>query len=493
MSGLNRFSSRRAADSSLTRLLACAFAGLAGMAAGITLARRRHPTGGEPNRNTELAQLDGTPSRHYYTGFDPQRAIAIADLRAMSHKRLPRFALEYLEGGAQDEATMLRERCAYADWRFVPRTLVDVSRRTLETKILGRLAAMPLVVSPTGLNGIIRAHGDSALAQAARHAGVPFVQSTMSNDTMEDVAKAAPGVRHWWQLYIFGGDEVWQELLRRAGRAGCEALVLTTNTQIFGDREWQRRNQVENKRLTVSAALESLAHPIWIAQNLLSHGIPNFPNVIDFVPKDQRSFFGASSWIRKHQPTSLSWDTVAKIREYWKKPFILKGILNPTDVRRALDNGVDGVVLSSHGGRQLDWTIAPLDLLTVARDIVGDRIALYMSGGIRRGTDMLKALALGADAVWVGRAPLYGLGAAGAAGAIKALEILKTETLDGMGLLGVSRVDELGPHLLAPVRALPLEDPPAVSSGSRTFASSVSAGTRIQGPHGTAQVKSALW
>jgi (S)-mandelate dehydrogenase len=432
-----------------TALLMGAFAGLVGAAAGVALARRSHPTGWEPNRHTQLAQLDGTPLRRYYTGLNTERAVAIADLRAMSHKRLPRFVIEYLEGGAQDEASMFRERRAFADWRFVPRTLVDVSRRTLETEILGRPAAMPLVVSPTGLNGIIRAHGDSALALAALRAGVPFVQSTMSNDTMEQVANAARGVRHWWQLYIFGGDEVWQELLRRADRAGCEALVLTTNTQIFGDREWQRRNQIGHRRLSSAAAREVLSHPSWIAQNVLTQGIPTFANVIDFVPKSERGFFAASSWIRAHQPTSLSWDTVGKIRQRWKKPFILKGILNLDDVRRAVDSGVDGVVLSSHGGRQLDWTISPLDMLPAAREFVRDRIALYIAGGVRRGTDMLKAIALGADAVWVGRAPLYGLGAGGTAGAARALKILEREALDGMGLLGVNRVGELGPPLLA--------------------------------------------
>lgn len=449
MSALDRFLSHRKAERNVSALLGYALAGIAGAAAAAALTRRSHPAGYEPNRHTRLAQLDETPERRYYTGLDPQYAVAVSDLRAMTHKRLPRFALEYLEGGSQDEAALLRERRAYADWRFMPRTLVDVSDRTLESKILGRSAAMPLVVSPTGLNGIFRAHGDSMLAQAALRADVPFVQSTMSNDTMLDVATAAPGVRHWWQLYIFGGDEIWQELLRRADRAGCEALVLTTNAQIFGDREWQRRNQSANKRLSASAAFESLAHPLWLTENLLSHGIPTFPNVIDFVPKGQRSFFAASNWIRKHQPTSLSWDTVGRIRQFWKKPFILKGILNPEDVRRAADSGVDGIVLGSHGGRQLDWTVSALDLLPVARDIVDDRMALYMTGGIRRGTDMLKALALGASAVWVGRAPLYGLSAAGALGATRALEILKNEALDGMGLLGVSRVGQLGPHLLA--------------------------------------------
>jgi len=234
MSTRDRFLSHRRAERNVSVLLAYAVAGLAG--AGAALTRRSHPNGFDPNRHTQLAQLDETPTRRYYTGFDPQYAVAVSDLRAMTHKRLPRFALEYLEGGSQDEAALFRERRAYADWRFMPRTLVDVSDRTLESKILGRSAAMPLVVSPTGLNGILRAHGDSMLAQAALRADVPFVQSTMSNDTMDEVAKAAPGVRHWWQLYIFGGDEVWQELLRRADRAGCEALVLTTNTQIFGDR-----------------------------------------------------------------------------------------------------------------------------------------------------------------------------------------------------------------------------------------------------------------
>jgi (S)-mandelate dehydrogenase len=453
MSIIDRFRPHRPPERTLAPLLACAAAGVAGFAAAAALRRRPYPSQYDPNRHTELAQLDGTPARRYYTGFNLQRAVAIGDLRAMAHKRLPRFALEYLEGGSEDEAAMMRERQAYADWRFTPRTLVDVSHRTLETEILGRAAAMPLVVAPTGLNGIFRAHGDSALAQAALRAGIPFVQSTMSNDSMETVASAAPGVRHWWQLYVFGGDEVWQELLRRADHAGCEALVLTTNTQIFGDREWQRRNQVGHRRLSADAALESLAHPAWMTQNLLLHGTPNFPNVIDFIPKGHRSFFAASTWIRQHQPTSLSWDTVAKIRQVWKKPFMLKGILCAEDVRRALDSGVDAIVLSNHGGRQLDWTIAPLDLVPVARDIVGDRVALYVTGGIRRGTDMLKALALGADAVWAGRAPLYGLCAAGAAGVSRALEILKTEALNDMGLLGVNRVDDLGPHLLTHVGA----------------------------------------
>ena len=427
---------------------------LLGLGAATALAKRRAKPelGTQPNRNTRLAQLNDTPSRRYYTGRDLKRAVAIADLRAMTHQWLPRFALEYLEGGAEDEATMRRERDSFADWRFVPRTLVDVSHRSLATTILGRPVPMPLIVSPTGLNGIFRRHADTMLARAAAAAGVPFVQSTMSNDAMEDIA-AIPGVRHWWQLYVFGGDEVWQEVINRADRAGCEALVLTTNTQIFGNREWQTRTQASTTRLSVPSAIDAALHPRWFAATL-SRGTPSFVNVIDLVPKKHRSFFASSAWIRANQPTSMSWDTVAKIRQRWKRPFILKGILNLEDVRRAIDAGVDGVVISSHGGRQLDWTVAPLDLVAPAREIVGDRMALYMSGGIRRGTDILKAIALGADAVWAGRAPLYGVCATGAPGVARALHILETEAFNAMGLLGASSLAELGTgHLVRDARA----------------------------------------
>jgi len=402
---------------------------------------------GDPNRNTRVAQLHGHPRRSYYTGGDLARAVAVEDLRARTHARMPRFVLEYLEGGSEEEATLLRERTAYADWLFTPRQLVDVSKRSLATTILRGDAAAPLVIAPTGLNGLFRHGADTALAQAAAQAGVPFVQSTMSNDAMEDVAKVA-NLRHWWQLYVFGGDEVWQELLRRADAAGCEALVLTTNTQIFGNREWSTRTMATKSRPSVPTALEAALHPGWLVSTLLTHGMPVFKNVIDFVPKDKRGFFESAFWIREHQPTSMSWDTVGKIRQRWKKPFILKGILNLGDVRRAIDAGVDAVVLSSHGGRQLDGTVSALDLLPAAREIADGELELYTSGGLRRGTDLLKAVALGAQAVFAGRAPLYGVCAGGTHGAKRALDIIAKEALDSMGLLGAGSVRELGPQLL---------------------------------------------
>ncbi|WP_066335923.1 alpha-hydroxy acid oxidase [Azohydromonas lata] len=427
---------------------------------------------GDPLRHTAVAQLDGSPRRRYYTGRDLARAVAVEDLRAMTHRRMPRFVLEYLEGGAEEEASLARDRSAYGYWRFLPRQLVDVSQRTLATPLLGREASMPLVVAPTGLNSLFRHHADTLLAQAAAACGVPFVQSTMSNDPMEEVARV-PGLRHWWQLYVFGGEEVWQELLRRADAAGCEALVLTTNAQIFGNREWSTRTQATKTRLSPSSAIDAALHPRWLASTLLAHGMPAFRNVVDFVPKDRRGFFETAFWIREHQPASLSWRTVERIRQRWRKPFLLKGLLHPDDVRRALDAGVDGIVLSTHGGRQLDWTVAPLEVLPEARAIVGQRVALYVSGGLRRGTDLLKALALGADAALAGRAVLYGLCAGGAAGAQRALEILHQEALDAMGLLGVPSARELEPGYLRAVDA-PGPAEPAARQGHRDWASDVS-------------------
>jgi (S)-mandelate dehydrogenase len=393
-----------------------------------------------------MAQTGGTPRRRFYDGCDLDRAVTVEDLRAMTHRRLPRFVLEYLEGGAEEEASLARDRTAYAEWRFMPRQLVDVSARTLATHVLGRAAAAPLLIAPTGLNGLFMHGADLALAQAAAGFGVPFVQSTMSNQRMEEIART-PNLRHWWQLYVFGGDEVWQDLLRRADACGCEALVLTTNAQIFGNREWSTRTMASRTRPSLSTVFDAALHPRWIASTLM-HGMPEFSNVLDYVPKDRRGFFETAFWIREHQPTSMDWATVARIRQRWRKPFFIKGILNADDVRRAMDAGADGIVLGTHGGRQLDSCISGLDLLPQAAQIVQGRIALHLSGGLRRGTDLLKALALGADAVLAGRAPLYGLCAGGRAGVRRALDIIAKEATDAMGLLGVRGVEELDAHLL---------------------------------------------
>lgn len=403
---------------------------------------------------TAPAQFGGTPSRRYYTGRDLRRVRAIGDLRARAHRLMPRVALEYLEGGAGEEATLARERAVFAEWRFVPRGLVDVSQRYIRAPILGRDAPLPLVVAPTGLNGLFMRHADIALAQGAARAGVPFVQSTMSNDAMEEVARV-PGLRHWWQLYVFGAEEIWQALVDRADAAGCEALVLTTNAQQFGRRDWDRRNRLPGGWPSPRTIAEAACHPRWVVTTL-SHGLPRFPNVAQFAPKDRQGLFETARWIREQMPRDLSWTHVAKIRDRWKKPFFIKGILHPEDVRRAVDSGADGIILGTHGGRQADWSVTPLDVLPEARRIVGDGIALYLSGGIRSGSDIVKARALGADAVLTGRATLYGLCAHGAGGVTRVIEVLSEEMLDTLGQIGAPTVGAIRADMLLRRDALPL-------------------------------------
>ena len=365
----------------------------------------------------------------------------------MAHRRLPSFAAEYLEGGAEDEATLARNNAALAEWHFVHRSIVDVSRPDVSAELFGRKMRIPVAVAPSGLNGLFWPHADLRLAEAAAEAGVPFAQSTMSNDAMARVARV-PGLRYWWQLYVFGPPEVRQTLIERARNAGCEALIVTVDAQIYGNREWEKRSNSGPKSLSWSSQFDALFHPRWLATGIMTHGMPRFENVIDFVPKDRRSFFDSAEWIRSQMDRALSWETLARIREHWPRKLIIKGLLSVEDIVRAAQLGADAVAISNHGGRQLDWAVAPLDLLPAARQAVGDRIALLVDGGFRRGSDVIKALALGADAVFAGRAVLYGVAAAGKPGARRALDILREEIERDLGLLGVRSVAELSPRLL---------------------------------------------
>jgi (S)-mandelate dehydrogenase len=393
------------------------------------------------------ALVEGTPRRVFYHGHRLDRAQTIEDLRAMAHRRLPGFALEYLEGGAEDEATLARNLAALSEWHFRHRSFVDVSKVDLSTELFGRRMAMPLAVAPTGLNGLFWPHADLHLADAAAKAGIPFAQSTMSNDAMERVARV-PGLRHWWQLYVFGPPAIRNALIDRALNVGCEALIVTTDAQIYGNREWDTRATPGLVPPGLGAFAETLRHPAWLAEGLLTHGMPRFENVLDFIPKNRRGFFDSAMWIREQMDRGLSWKTLGQIRERWPRKLIVKGLLDVADITQAMAIGADAVAISNHGGRQLDWAVAPLDILQRAREAVGARFTLIVDGGVRRGTDVLKAIALGADAVFVGRAPLYGVAAAGRAGAERALAILRNEIERDLGLLGTPSLAELDDALL---------------------------------------------
>ncbi|MCD6681542.1 MAG: alpha-hydroxy-acid oxidizing protein [Burkholderiaceae bacterium] len=395
------------------------------------------------------ALLDGTPRRRLRTSGNLARAQTIADLRAMAHARLPSFALEYLEGGSEEEAALARNLDAFAQWHFAPPVLVDVSQRDVSSELFDAPMSMPIVIAPTGLNALFWPHADTALAQAAADAGIPCAQSTMSNDRMEDVGRT-PGLRHWWQLYVFGPPSVSEALIARADAAGCEALIVTTGAQIYGNREWDRRNRVPSGNLDWSSEVDALLHPRWLASTILEHGMPRFENVLDYVPTDKRSFFDSAFWIRSQMDQALSWRTIARIREAWPHKLLVKGLLGPGDAVRAVAAGVDALILSNHGGRQLDWSASALDLLPATRQAVGNAFPLLVDGGVRRGTDIVKALALGADAVLIGRAALYGVAAGGRDGVGRALDILRDELQRDLGLLGARSIAELGPHLLRP-------------------------------------------
>jgi (S)-mandelate dehydrogenase len=259
---------------------------------------------------------------------------------------------------------------------------------------------------------------------------------------MEEVA-AVPNLRHWWQLYVFGPREIREALIARADRVGCEALVITIDAQFYGDREWEQRRFTLPGRLTIGSLLNAALHPGW-ALTTLSGGMPSFANDIDYIPKDRRGFFESAFWIRANMDHALDWAEVARLRKLWPRKFLIKGILNADDVERAADIGADGVILSNHGGRQLDWTVSGLDVLPEARRRVGDRMTLLVDGGVRRGTDVLKCLALGANAALLGRATLYGLAAAGQKGVERAIDILREEIDRDLGLLGAPSVKELG-------------------------------------------------
>jgi (S)-mandelate dehydrogenase len=385
--------------------------------------------------------------RRPFSGGDLSRALNIADLRAVARRRVPHFVFEYVEGGAEDEASLRANRSSFETLRLIPQTLVDTQNRTLQTEILGKPAAAPLIIGPTGLNGMLNADGDIGLARAAAHLGIPFTLSTMSTTRLEDVAKQAGG-RLWMQLYVMQNRAVAEDIMTRAAAAGYEALVFTTDANVFGSREWDRRSYLKPGKPTLRARLDALRHPGWLRSVLLRNGIPRFRNIEAFLPPGAASAVGGSTIIPKLFEATITWDDLTWIRRHWPRKLLIKGVLSVPDAERAAAFGCDGIVLTNHGGRQLDYCVSSVDVLPEIVAAVGKRLTIIADGGYRRGTDVLKAVALGANAVMTGRATLYGLAANGERGVERALEILTTEMDRVMGQLGCRSVADLGPHIL---------------------------------------------
>ena len=382
-----------------------------------------------------------------FPGRRPASAINIADLREIARRRVPGFVFEYVEGGAEDEATLRRNRAALQALAFEPRTLVDTRDRSLRTRVLGEECAAPLAIAPTGLNGMLHPEGDLALARAAASCGIPYTLSTFSTARLEDVAAKAGG-RLWMQLYVMKNRAIAEDIMQRAAAAGYEALLFTTDANVFGSREWDRRNYRSPGRPRLPALIDTLRHPRWLARVLLANGVPRFRNIETFLPPGASSAVGGSTIVPRMFEPTISWDDIAWVRRHWPRKLLIKGVLGAADARRAADLGCDGIVLSNHGGRQLDYCVAPIEVLEEVAAAVGSRLTIAIDSGFRRGTDVAKALALGAHTVMLGRAALYGLAAGGEAGVRRALEMITSELDRVLGQLGCRSVAELGPALL---------------------------------------------
>ncbi len=385
--------------------------------------------------------------RRPFTSKNISRALNISHLRDIARTRVPNFVFEYVEGGSEDEISLRCNRSAMETYRFVPQTLVDTTRRHLRTQLFGREIAAPLVIAPTGMNGILAAGGDIALARAAASVGIPFCLSTVSTVPLEEVAKQAGG-QLWMQLYVMRERKVAEHIVKRAHAAGYEALVFTTDANVFGYREWDRRNYLRPGRPTFRNVVDMLRHPAWFNRVIIRNGVPRFVNFSEFLPPGGDSAIGGSTLIPTLFGPTITWNDIAWLRGLWDRKLLIKGVLSVEDAERAAQLGCDGVVLTNHGGRQLDSCVAPIDMVAEISAAVGKRMTIIVDSGFRRGTDVAKGLALGADAIMLGRATLYGLAAGGEPGVRRALDILTSELDRVLGQLGVCSVDELGPHLL---------------------------------------------
>jgi L-lactate dehydrogenase (cytochrome) len=372
----------------------------------------------------------------------------IEDLRRLAERRVPRMFYDYADSGSWTEGTYRANSEDFARIKLRQRVAVDMSGRSLASEMVGEAVAMPLALAPVGLTGMQHADGEILAARAAKKAGVPFTLSTMSICSIEDVAEAT---RHpfWFQLYVMRDRDFSNRLIDRAKAAGCSALVLTLDLQILGQRHKDIVNGLSVPPKPTLASLINLAtKPRW-CWNMLQTKRRTFGNIVGHAEgvADVRSL---SSWTASQFDPQLCWDDVQRFRDRWPGKLILKGILDPQDAASAAATGADAIVVSNHGGRQLDGAPSSIAALPGVVAAVGDRIEVLMDGGVRSGQDVIKALALGAKGVMIGRPFVYGLGAMGEAGVTKALDILRNELDVTMALCGLRDVRHVDRNILVP-------------------------------------------
>ena len=371
------------------------------------------------------------------------RVVNIADLRLLARRRLPRVVFDYLDGGAEGEVT-LRENCtAFEEVTFRPRHAVAVPKCELRTRVLGGDLSFPVVLAPVGYSRLMHPEGEIAAARAAGMAGTAYTLSTISGHRLEDVKSASSGPV-FYQLYLMGGRAAAEAAIQRARSAGFSALVVTIDTLVAGMRERDFRNGMKellggNPLAKLPFLPQFLARPGWLAGFLLDGGVPRLPNVV--IPgQGPLPLIDVGAALSS---AAVTWEDLRWIRDAWSGPIVIKGVLTTDDARRALDEGASAIVVSNHGGRQLDGVPASLRVLPEIVAAVNGRAEVLMDGGIRRGSDVVKAICLGARAVLIGRAYAYGLAAAGQVGVARALEILRTDVDRTLKLLGCASIDAL--------------------------------------------------
>ena len=375
------------------------------------------------------------------------RAASVADLRRIARRRLPAGVFDYIDGGAEDERTLAANEDAFVRTGFRPRVLRGVEKVDAGASILGRPAAYPLVLAPTGFSRIADPQGELAVARAADRAGIPYTLSTLSTRSIEEVRAVSDG-RLWFQVYAWRDRGLVREMVERAAAARFEALVLTVDTAVLGRRERDvRRGFSLPPAIGPRTLVDGILHPAWTMSLLRAEPI-RFANVVGRDVGDGASPVTLSDYINTQFDPALSWDDVSWLRSVWEGPVVIKGIQTVEDAVLAADAGVDAIALSNHGGRQLDGAPAAFALVAPVADAVAGRTEILCDGGVRRGSDIVKAVAAGATAAMAGRAYLYGLGAAGERGVDRVLEWFRADVVRTMGLLGVGSIGDLDRSLL---------------------------------------------
>lgn len=385
-----------------------------------------------------------------------QSVINLEDLRHLARRKLPRIAFDFIDGGADDEACLIRNRQAFGRYRLLPRYLRDVSRCDQSVTLFGRRYASPVGISPTGLAGLFRPNADLMLAAAAREAQVPFLLSSAANAALEDALPVAPD-NVWFQMYCTSDEHINADLVQRARKAQAPVLVVSVDVPVNSNRERNKRNGFSRPfRMTPGVMLEALGHPAWVLRYLRTGGIPMMRNWLPYAKPGASAGEVADLYGTLTPAPMVSWDHLRRIRDAWSGPLVIKGLLHPDDAREAVRLGANGLVVSNHGGRQLDAAPSPLEMLPSIRQAVGPEVHIILDSGIRRGSDVVIARCLGADSAIFGRPTLYGVAVAGQAGAARALQLIRQEIDMVLKQIGCASFEQLNSSYLWPAPGAPV-------------------------------------